>query len=337
MTYPYGQPGGPPPGGPSFGAPPGYPQPYGPARVYADWGQRAGAYLIDFAPLLAGLLLAVLVSLVSGAAGTIVYLLAVLGTLAWTVFNRWINGGNTGQSLGKRIVGLKLVSEATGEPIGAGMAFVRDLAHALDSMAFALGFLWPLWDDKAQTFSDKILGTVVVPAEPAAAPGGGFARPGGFGQPGGFPGQPGGFGQPGPAAGFPGQPGGWGQPAQPGGFGQPGLAPQPGFGQPVPGGFPGQPSPNAGFPAAPQGFAAPQPGFGQPPVPGTPPQQAFGQPGPAPFDQPEPTQVVRPPAPPPPSEASGHAERTQVVQPAGEPEATQMITPETPKPGPAQS
>ncbi|ATY13570.1 RDD family protein [Amycolatopsis sp. AA4] len=328
MTYPYGQPGGPPQGGPSFGAPPGYPQPYGPARVYADWGQRAGAYLIDFAPLLAGLLLALLVSMVSGVASTIVYLLAILGTLAWTVFNRWINGGNTGQSLGKRIVGIKLVSEAAGEPIGAGTAFVRDLAHALDSMAFALGYLWPLWDDKAQTFSDKILGTVVVPAGPAAAPGAGFgqpggfgrpAQPGGFGQPGGFPGQPGGF--PGQPGGFPGQPGGFGQPVPAGGFpgqsAQPGGFPgQPGFGQPVPGGFPAQPSPSAGFPAAPQGFGASQPGFGQPPVPGTPPRQGFGQPGPAPFDQPEPTQVVLP---------------------AREPEATQMSKPETPETGPAQS
>ncbi|SFO80547.1 RDD family protein [Amycolatopsis rubida] len=313
MTYPYGQPGGPPQGGPPFGAPPGqqapgYPhpagfgQPYSAGPVHADWGQRAGAYLVDFAPLLAGVLIAVLVSLVSGAAGTIVYLLAILGTLAWTVFNRWINGGATGQSLGKRIAGIKLVSEATGEPIGAGMAFVRDVAHALDSMALGLGYLWPLWDDKAQTFSDKILSTVVVRAgpEPAGAPG--FGQ-GGFARPGGFPGLPGGFGQPG---GFPGQNGGF--------PGQPGPAPQPGF---------GQPSPNAAFPAASPGSGAPRPGFGWPPVPGTPPQQgfaqpgvpprpAFGQPGPTPFDRPEPTQVVRPPA-------------------------TQMIKPESPKPGPAQS
>ncbi|MFE3170807.1 RDD family protein [Amycolatopsis sp. NPDC059090] len=380
MTYPYGQPGGPPQGGPSFGAPPGqqapgYPQPYGPARVYADWGRRAGAYLIDFAPLLGGIVLALLVSMASGVAGTIVYLLAILGNLAWTVFNRWINGGNTGQSLGKRIVGIKLVSEATGEPIGAGMAFVRDLAHALDSMAFALGYLWPLWDDKAQTFSDKILSTIVVPADPSPSGAPGAA----FGQQSGFPGQPGGFGQPGQPGGFPGQPGAPAGFGQPGDFpGQPGAAP--GFGQPASAGFPAQP--NAGFPAAPGGFGAPQSGYGQPPVPGTPPQQGFGQPGvppqpafgqpvqpqpafgqpgqpqpgfgqppaapgagaspqqpgPTAFEQPEPTQVVRPAAPrQSPSEAFGAAERTQVVKPAGEPEATQMIKPETPEPGPAQS
>ncbi|WP_406635506.1 RDD family protein [Amycolatopsis sp. WGS_07] len=222
MTYPYGHPGGPPQGGPSLGAPPGqrapggYPQFAGYGPVYASWGQRAGAYLIDLAPLLAGLLAALLLTMVSGIAGTIVYALTILGNVAWTVVNRWINGGNTGQSLGKRVVGIKLVSEATGEPIGAGTAFVRDLAHALDSLAFALGFLWPLWDDKAQTFSDKILNTVVVPVPSAP-------RAGGYGQPGGFPAAQPGFGAPHP---------GFGQPPAPGtgprqGFGHPGHAGQP--------------------------------------------------------------------------------------------------------------
>jgi uncharacterized RDD family membrane protein YckC len=31
----------------------------------------------------------------------------------------------------------------------------------LDGFCY-VGYLWPLWDDKRQTFADKILGTVVV-------------------------------------------------------------------------------------------------------------------------------------------------------------------------------
>ena len=58
-------------------------------------------------------------------------------------------------------MGIKLVEERTGQPIGAGMCFVRDLAHILDGF-FYLGYLWPLWDNKRQTFADKILTTVVV-------------------------------------------------------------------------------------------------------------------------------------------------------------------------------
>jgi uncharacterized RDD family membrane protein YckC len=54
------------------------------------------------------------------------------------------------------------VRAADGSYIGGGMAFVRELAHVLDGLPCYLGYLWPLWDDKRQTFSDKVCGTVVV-------------------------------------------------------------------------------------------------------------------------------------------------------------------------------
>jgi hypothetical protein len=63
------------------------------------------------------------------------------------------------------MVGITLLGEETGQPIGAGMAFVRDLAHILDSLPFYLGWLWPLWDGKRQTFADKVVKTVVVSAK----------------------------------------------------------------------------------------------------------------------------------------------------------------------------
>ena len=81
----------------------------------------------------------------------------------WTIYNRWLVGGRTGQSLGKRVTKIRLVSELTDAPIGPMNAFLRDLVHILDGMAY-VGFLWPLWDDKRQTFADKIMRTVVVTA-----------------------------------------------------------------------------------------------------------------------------------------------------------------------------
>jgi uncharacterized RDD family membrane protein YckC len=42
------------------------------------------------------------------------------------------------------------------------MTFVRGLAHIVDSIPCDLGYLWPLWDSKRQTFADKICGTIVV-------------------------------------------------------------------------------------------------------------------------------------------------------------------------------
>jgi len=44
------------------------------------------------------------------------------------------------------------------------MAILRRLAHILDSASCYIGYLWPLWDDKSQTFADKVCTTIVVQA-----------------------------------------------------------------------------------------------------------------------------------------------------------------------------
>ena len=65
------------------------------------------------------------------------------------------------QSLGKRVTNIKLIGEETYAPIGARNAFLRDLVHILDALT-VVGYLWPLWDDKRQTFADQIMKTVVM-------------------------------------------------------------------------------------------------------------------------------------------------------------------------------
>jgi uncharacterized RDD family membrane protein YckC len=72
---------------------------------------------------------------------------------------------NTGQTVGKRVLGIKVVSEATGQPLSGGAAFGRQLCHStIDGWVCLLGFLWPLWDDKSQTWGDKITKAIVVTA-----------------------------------------------------------------------------------------------------------------------------------------------------------------------------
>lgn len=182
----YGQPQAP------YGQQPYYggPQQFGgPLPPLAHWGQRVGAYLIDGLVLLPGYLLFIpgYVQLISSSktttrcfdstnpdscysaheAGSISPALVLLMLLGFAVmiglliWNRWIKGGR-GQSIGKRVLGITLIDERTGRPIGTGMAFVRDLAHFLDSVLCDLGYLWPLWDAKRQTFSDKVMNTIVI-------------------------------------------------------------------------------------------------------------------------------------------------------------------------------
>jgi len=73
-----------------------------------------------------------------------------------------IRQGSSGQTVGKQALGLKLVGADTGQPIGAGKTFLRQLTHILDGAACYIGYLWPLWDEKRQTFADKINNTYVI-------------------------------------------------------------------------------------------------------------------------------------------------------------------------------
>jgi uncharacterized RDD family membrane protein YckC len=116
---------------------------------------------------------------VGGAVGAIFYLAA----LGWVGYNRWYRAGTTGQSLGKSVTNVRLLSEQTGAPIGAGMAFLRDLAHLVDAVICYVGFLFPLWDSKRQTLADKIVNTVVVRNDAVPPQNSQGQQPAGYGWP----------------------------------------------------------------------------------------------------------------------------------------------------------
>ena len=70
--------------------------------------------------------------------------------------------GRTGHSVGKGIVGIRLRRLDRDGPPGIGLSIGRAFVHVIDALPCYLGFLWPLWDERRQTFADKILKTVVV-------------------------------------------------------------------------------------------------------------------------------------------------------------------------------
>ena len=90
-------------------------------------------------------------------------LLSVLVGLGYMVWNYGYKQGTTGSSIGKAIMKFRVISEKTGQPIGFGRSVLRQIAHVLDSLVCFLGYLFPLWDAKRQTFADKIMTTVCVP------------------------------------------------------------------------------------------------------------------------------------------------------------------------------
>jgi uncharacterized RDD family membrane protein YckC len=161
------------------GYPPvGYPGMLPVRTDYAPWARRVGALLLDDIPALVAaaffavgyvLFISALVQSDSATVPTagvvpmVISGILYLGALGWTIYNRWIRAGRTGQSWGKRLTKIALVSELTSQPIGPLNAFLRDLVHILDGFAY-VGYLWPLWDEKKQTFADKLMKTIVIEA-----------------------------------------------------------------------------------------------------------------------------------------------------------------------------
>ncbi|MGF1432238.1 RDD family protein [Kitasatospora sp. LaBMicrA B282] len=191
-------------GAPGYGFPQQAAAPYGyaPAAppVLASWGARVGAYIIDslvvFVPFMICYFIgiAMVVSSVAtsvptcttpdpsdpssvpictpinagattslSGGGLAIILVGAVLTLGLGIWQLVREG--QGQSLGKKAVGIRLVREIDGQPLGFGMAFVRKLAHFLDSFLCGLGYLWPLWDDKGQCFADKVTSSLVIRAQ----------------------------------------------------------------------------------------------------------------------------------------------------------------------------
>jgi len=70
----------------------------------------------------------------------------------------------SGQTWGRRIVGIKVVRTDNGQAPGWGKAIGRTLFSYISAWVFYLGYLWMIWDAQKQTWQDKVAGTFVVRA-----------------------------------------------------------------------------------------------------------------------------------------------------------------------------
>jgi uncharacterized RDD family membrane protein YckC len=156
---PQGAPAYPPP---PTGQPAAYPPPpvYAPApaahlpavlqgRTLASWGDRFLASLVD--GLVAITIIGIFVN--------------------WFMIGR--EGDKNGMSLGKQVIGLRIVRE-DGSPMTVGTAILREFVIKTLVIGFVgwfligipvlLDYLWPLWDDRNQALHDKMASTFVVKA-----------------------------------------------------------------------------------------------------------------------------------------------------------------------------
>ncbi len=136
-----------------FGAAPARPIARGPSGPRATFWQRLGAYLLD------GVVLTVVNIVLIVALKGVGNILALIVGIAYFVYFE----GSSGQTLGKRALGIRVVSFDTGGPIGYPRAFVRYIGKIISFVVILLGFLWMLWDREKQTWHDKMASDVVVP------------------------------------------------------------------------------------------------------------------------------------------------------------------------------
>lgn len=96
------------------------------------------------------------------AAAVLLGLVAMVGAL---VYYAKLEGGPSGQTIGKKAMGIRVADATTGGPIGSGRALGRYLFKTfISGNVCALGYLWMLWDGRKQTWHDKVVTSVVVRA-----------------------------------------------------------------------------------------------------------------------------------------------------------------------------
>ncbi len=89
--------------------------------------------------------------------------LLALAVVAAIIYYAKLEGGS-GQTLGKRALGIRVVDSRTGGSIGTGRGVGRYFARILSGLVCFLGYLWMLWDPEKQTWHDKMVNSYVVKA-----------------------------------------------------------------------------------------------------------------------------------------------------------------------------
>jgi uncharacterized RDD family membrane protein YckC len=126
----------------------------GPSGPRASFGRRFVAYLVD----------AILLGIVYGIIYAIDTTLGqVLGLVLSLAYFTYFEGSPSGQTVGKKALGVRVIDFATGGPIGYGRGFIRWISRILSAIPCLLGYFWMLWDKEKQTWHDKLATSIVVP------------------------------------------------------------------------------------------------------------------------------------------------------------------------------
>ena len=152
-----------------------------PREALAGFWRRLAAAFLDW----------ILIGVVAGAIGQLfgvdvpsppsadgdVYLQPAPGPfiLVELAYFTWFHATSAGQSIGNKILGIRVLDAETGRSLPYARAFVRALVSSLSALVFFLGFFWMLWEPRKRTWHDIVADSLVV--QTTFYPPGEFARP----------------------------------------------------------------------------------------------------------------------------------------------------------------
>jgi uncharacterized RDD family membrane protein YckC len=129
--------------------------------LLAGAGRRVAAYLIDTVIVLTvgGFLIGLIGFALGFSEGFIYTLIAIFSLLYFIILE-----GTRGQTLGKQLLGIRVVRLEDGQPITMGQSVGRNLLRIVDALPFwnLLGFLLIVFQSQKQRVGDLAAKTVVV-------------------------------------------------------------------------------------------------------------------------------------------------------------------------------
>ncbi|WP_405141768.1 RDD family protein [Sphaerisporangium sp. NBC_01403] len=141
----------------------------GPAPLAGRW-RRLFAGILDI--LIVGLITSPFSSTVAermpdGAYEVVHASNGVAVAIVWFLYYWLLTAFWRGQTVGKKLFGLRVVRDPTQEPVSPGQAAVREAVYGIFSVVCCLGLVdvaWILFDGKKQALHDKAASTIVVDA-----------------------------------------------------------------------------------------------------------------------------------------------------------------------------
>lgn len=126
-----------------------------PSGPRASFGRRFVAALVD--GILLGIVSEIVQLILGRSFGGIVSLAIGIG------YYGYLEGSASGQTIGKKALGIRVYDLRAGGAIGTSRAILRYFGRFLSTIPLLLGYFWMLWDAEKQTWHDKLAGSVVVP------------------------------------------------------------------------------------------------------------------------------------------------------------------------------